>query len=106
MSGCRVARRIALGARVRIGRADAGGASTLVTKVFDWSSQSFPWAGGGAGRWQTVARRGWGGGYLTGVGLWCGGGGKRRIASRGALPTTPFIVSPFVTNEWCCEVER
>lgn len=96
MSGCRVARRVALIPELQTPRARAARARTLATKVFAWLSQSFHLAA--AGR-----RPGPRGGYLTGVGLWRGSGGKRRIALRGALPTTPLVVSPFATNEWCCE---
>lgn len=100
MSGRRVARRIASAAKPEQCRRTGVSAATLATKVFDCLSQSYLMPGDGAGRW----RRGSHGGGVTGAEVWHGRGGKRRIVSRGALRTTPFIVSPFVTNEWCCEV--
>lgn len=100
MSGCRVARRIASAATVEKYRRTGVSVPTLATKVSDLSSQSYSLPGDGAGRW----RRGSRGDCATEVEMWCGSGGERRIAWRGALPTTPFIVSPFVTNEWCCGV--
>lgn len=100
MSGCRVARRIASVATEEKCRRTGVNAPSLVTKVYDSSSQSFSLPGDGAGGRRRDSR----GGDVTGVAVWHGRGGERRIAWRGALPATPFIVSPFVTNEWCCEV--
>lgn len=102
MSGRRVARRIASVATAKKCRRTGVSAPTLVTKVFDLSLQSFPLLGDCAGGW----RRGLGGGNVTGVAVWRGRGGERRIAWRGALPATPVAISSFVTDEWHSEVEQ
>jgi hypothetical protein len=100
MSGRRVGRRIASVATPDKCRRRGVNVPSLVTKVFDRSSQSFSLPGVEAGGW----RQGSCGGDVTGVAAWRGRGGERRIVWRGALCATPFVVSPFVTNGWCCEV--
>jgi hypothetical protein len=100
MSGRRVGRRIAPVAKPKKCRCIEVNTPTLVTKVFDWLSQSLPFPGVEAGG----RRQGSRGGDITGVAVWRGRGGERRIVLRGALPETPFSISPFVTNEWHCEV--
>jgi hypothetical protein len=102
MNGRRVAHRVALAGRAEKCGSDAGGALALVTKVFHCPCCLSLLPRGGVG-WR---ERGAGGGYLTEVVMWCGSGGERRIASRGALLTTPVITSPFVTNDWCYEAAQ
>jgi hypothetical protein len=102
MSGRRVARRIASMARAEKDRFAGVSDLTLATKVFDWSFQFFllPCEGAGGRRRDSHGRG------TTGVAVWRGRGGKRRIAWRGALPPTPVAISSFVTDEVQSKVEQ
>ena len=107
MSSCRVARRVALTARVNNRCTQAVSAQTLVTKVFHLPLQPFPF-GDRAARRRLVAHTEYPGvaseyaearPRRAGVRLWSEGAATRRLAWRPASPETPFTTSSLTTND-------
>lgn len=112
MSKRRIARRVALTARVNNRCTQAVSVQTLVTKVFHLLLQPFPF-GGRATRRRLVAHIEYPGVASehartrlcrAGVWLWPESAATRRLAWRPALPETPFTTSSLTTNDEVSEV--